>query len=201
VRDRPAENRRTVRVGITATGLALVAELTEPLRDCHARQLGHMTAADLQQLVALLHAARRRMRTKPALGGDSQIAQSSVDTSSRNSHASTHHQRFGRRRRRHRRRPGRLDRIDVLAQQGLRVQLFEREKFRVSTSASRSFRTYWVLERLGMLDKMKKSHFVKKFSVQFVNAAASCRRRSISGTTSRTNVRRPGKWSAANSTR
>jgi len=28
-----------------------------------------------------------------------------------------------------------------------------------------------VLERLGMLDKMKTSHFVKKFSVQFVNAA------------------------------
>ena len=30
--------------------------------------------------------------------------------------------------------------------------------------------TYWVLERLNMLDKMRASHFVKKYSVQFVNA-------------------------------
>ena len=28
---------------------------------------------------------------------------------------------------------------------------------------------YWVLKRLNMLDKMKASHFVKKYSVQFVN--------------------------------
>src|SRR5207253_11203795 len=30
--------------------------------------------------------------------------------------------------------------------------------------------TYWVLKRLNMLEKMKRSHFVKKYSVQFVNA-------------------------------
>jgi len=30
--------------------------------------------------------------------------------------------------------------------------------------------TYWVLKRLGMLPKMQASHFVKKYSVQFVNA-------------------------------
>src|SRR5437870_7461008 len=60
----------------------------------------------------------------------------------------------------------------LLAQQGLRVQLFEREKFpRFHVGESLIPETYWVLERLGMLDKMKKSHFVKKFSVQFVNAA------------------------------
>src|SRR2546429_4682777 len=60
----------------------------------------------------------------------------------------------------------------LLAQQGLRVQLFEREKFpRFHIGESLIPETYWVLERLGMLDKMKKSHFVKKFSVQFVNAA------------------------------
>jgi flavin-dependent dehydrogenase len=60
----------------------------------------------------------------------------------------------------------------LLAQQGLRVQLFEREKFpRFHIGESLIPETYWVLERLGMLEKMKKSHFVKKFSVQFVNAA------------------------------
>ena len=31
--------------------------------------------------------------------------------------------------------------------------------------------TYWVLKRLSMLEKMKESHFVKKYSVQFVNAS------------------------------
>src|SRR5258708_2285544 len=31
--------------------------------------------------------------------------------------------------------------------------------------------TYWVLQRLGMLEKMQKSRFVKKYSVQFVNAS------------------------------
>src|SRR3989442_6293525 len=60
----------------------------------------------------------------------------------------------------------------LLAQRGLRVQLFEREKFpRFHIGESLIPETYWVLERLGMLDKMKTSHFVKKFSVQFVNAA------------------------------
>src|SRR5262245_22826628 len=60
----------------------------------------------------------------------------------------------------------------LLAQQGLRVQLFEREKFpRFHIGESLIPETYWVLQRLNMLDKMKKSHFVKKFSVQFVNAA------------------------------
>src|SRR5687768_18097262 len=30
--------------------------------------------------------------------------------------------------------------------------------------------TYWVLQRLNMLDQMQQSRFVKKYSVQFVNA-------------------------------
>jgi flavin-dependent dehydrogenase len=59
----------------------------------------------------------------------------------------------------------------LMAQQGLRVQLFEREKFpRFHIGESLIPETYWVLKRLNMLDKMKQSHFVKKFSVQFVNA-------------------------------
>ncbi len=57
-RDRPADNRRVVRVGITAAGIALLDELREPVRDCHARQLGHLPRKDLEVLVALLRAAR-----------------------------------------------------------------------------------------------------------------------------------------------
>jgi DNA-binding MarR family transcriptional regulator len=58
VRDRPADNRRVVRVGITPAGTALLDELRQPIRDCHARQLGHLPRKDLETLVALLRAAR-----------------------------------------------------------------------------------------------------------------------------------------------
>jgi DNA-binding MarR family transcriptional regulator len=58
-RDRPAENRRVVRVTITDAGLELLRELAGPVRACHARQLGHLRAAQLRQLVELLSEARR----------------------------------------------------------------------------------------------------------------------------------------------
>src|SRR3954454_6458343 len=59
----------------------------------------------------------------------------------------------------------------LLAQHGCRVRLFERERFpRFHIGESLIPETYWVLQRLKMLDKMKNSHFVKKHSVQFVNA-------------------------------
>src|SRR5579862_6561599 len=58
----------------------------------------------------------------------------------------------------------------LLAQQGHRVTLFERDHFpRFHIGESLIPETYWVLKRLGMLEKMKRSHFVKKYSVQFVN--------------------------------
>ncbi len=58
----------------------------------------------------------------------------------------------------------------LIAQQGYRVELFERERFpRFHIGESLIPETYWVLQRLNMLDKMKASGFVKKFSVQFVN--------------------------------
>lgn len=59
----------------------------------------------------------------------------------------------------------------LIAQRGRRVTLFERERFpRFHIGESLIPETYWVLERLGMLPKMQKSHFVKKYSVQFVNS-------------------------------
>ncbi len=59
----------------------------------------------------------------------------------------------------------------LLAQQGLAVELFERERFpRFHIGESLIPETYWTLERLGMLPKLQASRFVKKYSVQFVNA-------------------------------
>jgi flavin-dependent dehydrogenase len=59
----------------------------------------------------------------------------------------------------------------LLAQQGCHVQLFEREHFpRFHIGESLIPETYWVLKRLNMLPKMQQSRFVKKYSVQFVNA-------------------------------
>ena len=59
----------------------------------------------------------------------------------------------------------------ILAQQGFTVELFERERFpRFHIGESLIPETYWVLKRLGMLERMQKSPFVKKYSVQFVNA-------------------------------
>lgn len=58
----------------------------------------------------------------------------------------------------------------LLAQHGRRVVLFEREHFpRFHIGESLIPETYGVLKRLNMLEKMKGSHFVKKYSVQFVN--------------------------------
>ncbi len=58
----------------------------------------------------------------------------------------------------------------LIAQQGNRVELFEREHFpRFHIGESLIPETYWVLQRLNMLDKMRASSFVKKYSVQFVS--------------------------------
>src|SRR5262245_61057564 len=60
----------------------------------------------------------------------------------------------------------------LIAQAGRRVALFERERFpRFHIGESLIPETYWVLKRLNMLEKMQRSHFVKKYSVQFANAS------------------------------
>jgi DNA-binding MarR family transcriptional regulator len=58
-RDRPPENRRVVQVSVTPAGLALLRDLDQEVRDCHARQLGHVRRADLLTLIELLREARR----------------------------------------------------------------------------------------------------------------------------------------------
>ncbi|MBL8865994.1 MAG: tryptophan 7-halogenase [Gemmataceae bacterium] len=58
----------------------------------------------------------------------------------------------------------------LLAQNGHKVELFERERFpRFHIGESLIPHTYHTLKRLGLLEKMKGSHFIKKYSVQFVN--------------------------------
>jgi flavin-dependent dehydrogenase len=60
----------------------------------------------------------------------------------------------------------------LIAQHGYRVKLFERERFpRFHIGESLIPETYWVFQRLKMLDKMRASPFVKKYSVQFVSAS------------------------------
>lgn len=57
----------------------------------------------------------------------------------------------------------------LIAQQGREVVLFERERFpRFHIGESLIPDTYWVLQRLNLLDRLKHSHFVKKYSVQFI---------------------------------
>lgn len=57
-RERPASDRRVVHVAITPGGIELLESIAEPLRECHRQQLGHLAAAELQQLAGLLRAAR-----------------------------------------------------------------------------------------------------------------------------------------------
>ncbi len=57
-RERPADNRRVVNVGITEKGLALLQELAEEVRKCHVRQLGHLQPDEMRTLIDLLRKAR-----------------------------------------------------------------------------------------------------------------------------------------------
>jgi DNA-binding MarR family transcriptional regulator len=66
-RERLADNRRVVHIAITVAGLTLLGELDTAVRECHARQLGHLSRAELRSLTELLRAARR---PHEATGGD-----------------------------------------------------------------------------------------------------------------------------------
>jgi DNA-binding MarR family transcriptional regulator len=57
-RERLADNRRVVHVGITDAGLALLDTLATEVRECHVRQLGHMDESEMRTLIELLRKAR-----------------------------------------------------------------------------------------------------------------------------------------------
>ena len=58
----------------------------------------------------------------------------------------------------------------LLAKRGYRVVVFEREHFpRFHIGESLIPFTFPVLERLGLIDQMRASHFTKKYGVQFIN--------------------------------
>jgi flavin-dependent dehydrogenase len=60
----------------------------------------------------------------------------------------------------------------ILAREGRKVILFEKEIFpRHHIGESLMTDTYWTFRRLGVLDKLKESPFVRKYSVQFANSA------------------------------
>ena len=57
-RERPADNRRMVLIGLTPQGRELLADLDGQVRACHARQLGHLSEDQFRKLIELLEAAR-----------------------------------------------------------------------------------------------------------------------------------------------
>jgi DNA-binding MarR family transcriptional regulator len=57
-RTRSVQDRRAVLVAVTQRGSALLDEIAEPLRECHEKQLGHLSGPELKSLIALLKAAR-----------------------------------------------------------------------------------------------------------------------------------------------
>lgn len=58
----------------------------------------------------------------------------------------------------------------ILADKGRRVLVLEKEKFpRYHIGESLIPYTYFPLQRMGLIEKMKQSHFTRKYSVQFVN--------------------------------
>ena len=60
----------------------------------------------------------------------------------------------------------------MLAREGRSVVLFEKEEFpRHHIGESLMTDTYWTFKRMGFLEKLKDSPFVRKYSVQFANQA------------------------------
>jgi DNA-binding MarR family transcriptional regulator len=58
-RQRVAGNRRVVQIGITEAGLSLLKSLDQPVRECHQKQLSHLSGSQLQSLIELLRTARQ----------------------------------------------------------------------------------------------------------------------------------------------
>lgn len=59
VRERSTEDRRVVFVAITTRGLDLLGKLDEPVEALHKRLVGHLSQAELKELIRLLEKARQ----------------------------------------------------------------------------------------------------------------------------------------------
>src|SRR3982074_2331872 len=60
----------------------------------------------------------------------------------------------------------------ILAREGRKVVLFEKERIPPHhIGESLMTDTYWTFKRMGLLEKLKQSPFVRKYSVQFANPA------------------------------
>jgi geranylgeranyl reductase family protein len=58
----------------------------------------------------------------------------------------------------------------ILAREGRKVALFEKEQFpRHHIGESLMTDTFWTFQRMGFLEKLKQSPFIRKYSVQFAN--------------------------------
>ena len=63
-RARDTVDRRLVNTRITHAGLEILKKLDKPISDAHAKQLGHLTKAELKTLIALLEKARQNQEQK-----------------------------------------------------------------------------------------------------------------------------------------
>lgn len=57
-RERSEQDRRVVRVAITAEGMSLLRRLDAPVNRLHEQTMGHLTRGELQSLIRLLEKAR-----------------------------------------------------------------------------------------------------------------------------------------------
>ena len=58
-RERSVEDRRVIYIEITSKALKLLQQLDEPVMELHEKLLGHLSKAELKQLVQLLDKARQ----------------------------------------------------------------------------------------------------------------------------------------------
>jgi DNA-binding MarR family transcriptional regulator len=63
-RAREKKDRRVVKTRITAEGLRILADLDEPIRELHRRQLRHLPGKQLRQLSQLLERARENTESQ-----------------------------------------------------------------------------------------------------------------------------------------
>lgn len=69
-RERLPDNRRVVEVGITQSGIELLAQLADEVRACHDRQLGHLSEERLKDFVSLLNEARKPHEDPRSIWGE-----------------------------------------------------------------------------------------------------------------------------------